>query len=399
MDAPLKFEILAIDKTEESEIQTKQNLLYSLLSNSFLWKGKDASLGHQNWQINCESLNVKVNQLQPTTESNEEISYVELGNTFSITVTGSYDLLEPMRIIIIKFLKDRGFKDLYILVDEVSREIAYQIYPLIYQVENLLRAFLVKDMTRREGTNWLDKIWKEMEHKMEKKKKNEIVFGKHIDNRIYLFDFGELGQNIYTHSSGFITKEDIIRKVSELDETPEAIKKLKNEVQTNYQKFFKESFKDKHFQQKWEELEKIRHKVAHNNLFTHDDLTRSKSLFGELMTIIDTAMRTLPTEQLGLEGLEAKEKESNLDLIDITEDEFLKQLREEEEYYSELGGFVSLSRFIQAHLESQKYSVSSAYKLVQELKSQGKIELYKVDNPYNQDKQTTAIRIVREQTD
>ena len=387
MDTPLKFEILAIDTTEKSEIQTVSAFLHGLASISLLSKGKP-ELDDQNGQINLGNLNVKVNQLKPTTEGDEEISYVELGNAFSITVTGSYDSLEPMRIIIIEFLKKREFDVLYVLVDKVSEEIAYQIYPLIYQVENLLRAYLVKYMTRREGTKWLDKISKNVKHmdqKVEKRKNNEIVFGKHIDNKIYLFDFGDLGEIIYTHSSGFITKEDIISKVSELAETPEAIKKLKEEVQSNYQKFFKASFKDKQFQQKWEDLEKIRHKVAHNNLFTHDDLTKGKSLSEELITIINTAMETVPTERVGLEELEAKEKESNLDLTDITEDEFLKELRDQEEYYSGQGGFVSITRFIQAHLESQNYSVSSAYKLVKELKSQGKIELYKVDNPYNQD--------------
>ena len=44
-------------------------------------------------------------------------------------------------------------------------------------------------------------------------------------------------------------------------------------LETNYIKFFQDTFKDKGFQDKWTQLEEIRHKVAHSNLFTIEDST------------------------------------------------------------------------------------------------------------------------------
>ena len=67
MDTPLKFEILAIDTTEKSEIQTVSAFLHGLASISLLSKGKP-ELDDQNGKINLGNLNVKVNQLKPTTE-------------------------------------------------------------------------------------------------------------------------------------------------------------------------------------------------------------------------------------------------------------------------------------------------------------------------------------------
>jgi len=75
-----------------------------------------------------------------------------------------------------------------------------------------------------------------------------------------------------------LLKEDILKRINELEETPQAIRTLKEQLQSNYQKFFRESFKDKGFQEKWERLEKLRHKVAHNNLFTASDLEEGKEL-------------------------------------------------------------------------------------------------------------------------
>jgi hypothetical protein len=252
-------------------------------------------------------------------------------------------------------------------------------------------------MTTRVGPKWWENIaTSELNQKVHNRKKNEIEFSQHIENKAYLIDFGDLGKLIYAHSSGFTSQEDIIRKISNCEETPEAIKRLKEETKSNYQRFFKESFKDKKFQEKWEELEKIRHKVAHHNLFTKSDLERGKQLSNELFEITNNAIDSVDKVTLRSEEREAIRDSfaSQEMLTKISEGELLEELQQQEAHYSQRSnGFVSLSKFVKGHIASKDYDVLSAYKLIEELQAQGKVQIYSVNNPYSEYK-TKAIRML-----
>src|SRR5207249_2726998 len=117
----------------------------------------------------------------------------------------------------------------------------------------------------------------------------ETYFAPKIDNKAYLIDFGELGKIVYAQSSGFISRDDIIKKVLLLIPNEESVNKIKEEIQSNYTKYFKETFKEAGFQSKWEILEKIRHKVAHNNLFAVEDQQTALNICAELIDIIENA--------------------------------------------------------------------------------------------------------------
>ncbi|MGK7956665.1 MAG: Swt1 family HEPN domain-containing protein [Crocosphaera sp.] len=291
----LSFEILALDTSDNASIKSELDLLYLFRSYGELWE--NASLHEQNLIITDGDASVEVQKVN---------SDVGVDKTFLIKIIGNYGWLEPKRINILNFLYSQNFDYLYVLSDQVSQQIACTLYPLIYQVENALRTYLTKFMLTKVGVNW----WKitatnELSKKVNDRKNNEKDFSEFIDNKLYLADFGDLGQLIYKHSSGFITKEDILKRITEVEETPEAIRKLKSELQSNYQKFFREQFKDNNFQKKWEEMEKIRHKVAHNNLFTNSDLERGKKLFEDLINIITTA-----TEEVDKVILQEQEKDA-----------------------------------------------------------------------------------------
>ncbi|MEG4084764.1 Swt1 family HEPN domain-containing protein [Microcoleus sp. POL10_C6] len=398
MDNNLKFEILALNRPEQSSILSECELLYSLRSKSLLWK--TPSFDETNLRITENTNTLEVKGVKANTGIDEEFSkYAEPSQAFLVTVTGNSDWLEPKRKLIVEFLQQQKFNHLYVLIDQVSEQIACEIYPLIYKVENLLRAYIVKFMTTRMSPKWWDDTaTNDLKQKVKDRKNNEKEFAEYIDNKIYLIDFSDVGKLIYFHSTGFTSKEDIISKISEIEETPEAIRKLKQEIQTNYQRFFKDSFKNKNFQQKWEELEKIRHKVAHNNLFTNSDLEKGKQLAKELLEIIDTAIKSVDEVTLRPEEVEAIQESfpTQESFTEITEGELLTELREQEGYYSNRpNAFVSLSRFVTIHLSGKSYSVPSTYRLVKELEAQQKVEVYYVDNPYNQAQKTAAIRIAQ----
>jgi Apea-like HEPN len=382
----MTFELLALDTGDASTIQTESNLLHSLLGNGRLWQHPRLDYA----RIVDGDLAVAVVPVAADPELQ-----ATLNKAFLIRATGSITSLEPLREPLAEHLKCQSFDRVYILADEVSESIACQVYPLIYKVENLLRAYVIKFMTTRLGPQWFEKTaTSELNKKIHQRKGNEEVFSRHVDIKAYLIDFEDLGQIIYAHSSGCTTKEEIIRMISEVEETPEAIRALKAHLQSNYQKFFKETFKDKGFQAKWEALQKIRHRVAHNNLFTSADLDRAKEIAQELRELIQEAIRLVDEVTLAPDEKEAI-KESLVDrgLFDvITEDKFLEELREAEAYFSLNNAFVGLQHFVKTHLGERGYDYRASYELVQRLEKQRRIEIYKVDNPHG-DHPTSAIRI------
>jgi Apea-like HEPN len=396
MSNELKFELLALDTLEKSVVCKEVNLLHAFLANGSLWN--NAILDLPKFRIKDGNVTLEVQRVKGDAEADTELS-----RAFLVTVKAESSWLEPRRKPILELLKDRKFDYLYILLDQVSEEIANVLYPLIYKVENSLRAYLVRFMTIRIGPKWWEiTATNDLTYKVQQRKNNEKEFSQFIDNNAYLIDFGDLGKLIYAHSSGFNKKEDIIRKVSDLNEDSEtlkdAVQRLKKELDSNYQKFFSESFKQKDFQKKWEELEKIRHKVAHNNLFTNADLKQGKQLSEELIEIIDIAVQKVDEVALHSEEKEAilESLASTVVLNDITESELLKELKQREEYYSARGGgFVSLSNFVRVHLVAKGYDTSLTYQLIEDLRDQKKIESYYVNNPYNNSSQTLAIKLAQ----
>lgn len=386
------FELLVLDTVEQSVIQSEINLLYSLVSVGSLWEAPQ--IDAQNFTITDGEVILEAKRLTA-----DEASSTDINKAFLITASGSYEWLEPRRKLVVEYLSNQNFDYLYILKDQVSENIAQTIYPLIYQVENLLRAYIVKFMTTRVGPKWWGiTATNDLKQKVKSRKNNEKEFSQYIDNNAYLIDFGDLGKIIYAHSSGFTSKEDILEKVFNLKETPEAIRSLKRELESNYKRFFEKSFKDKKFQEKWENLEKIRHKVAHNNLFTNSDLELGKQLTKDLLEIINTAINSVDKVPLRSEEKEAIQDSFASQGIfeDISEEELLEELRQQEAHYlKHKDGFVSLSRFVKGHLSSKGYDISSVYELVEALEDKGQVEVYYVDNPYSQ-YNTAAIRSITE---
>jgi hypothetical protein len=386
MDPLLKFDLLALDIDEESPIKSEINMLHSLLGNGTLWKHPRLDDAHA--RISDEGLTLTVQSVV----GDPDLKMV-LHRAFLIKINGRFSEVEPLRKPLAEYLRKQSFELLYILTDEISERIACKIYPLIYKVENLLRAYLIKFMTMRLGPHWWEiTATNDFKNKVQQRKDNEQVFAQHIVNKTYLIDFRDLGQIIYAHSSGFKSKEDIIKSISLIDETPEAIRTLKEQLQSNYQKFFKETFKDKGFQAKWELLEKIRHKVAHNNLFTAADEAQAKSIADELSTIIKEAMSKVDAVTLAAEEKEAI-KESLVDQDFLTEDEFIDELRAAELYFAKNNGFVGLKHFVQTYLGDKGFDYRVSYDLVSRLEKEGKVEIYPVDNPREGYPPTSAIRI------
>ncbi|MEG3438084.1 Swt1 family HEPN domain-containing protein [Pannus brasiliensis CCIBt3594] len=305
-DNLLVFEIFAFDTSNQSHFKTPHELLHLLASNNSLWKGTP-QIDDNNRQIKDDCIEIGINPIKFDQDSeNKDIK------SFSIVVKGKYEFLESKRILILKFLNDQKLKTQYIVKDEISKEIAIQIYPYIFRAENSLRAYITKFMTTKIGVKrWTEEAGKVNGNKTAYKN-NGKEFATYIDDTLYERNYDELDKYIYGISSGCMTTKDLIEKINELDEeNPEEIRKLKEAIKSNYYKFFKESFKDKKFQQNWEDSYKIRNKVAHNKLFTQKDLEEAKKIYQDLIQTIEGAEQELDQLILTPEEVISIQKEVN----------------------------------------------------------------------------------------
>jgi hypothetical protein len=392
MKTKYTFEILCLDASGTSVIKSEENLTYSLLANHELWinpNKRDNSIIDDKQNI---SLNIK--QL-----SKEEESDLNVKNTFLIRIKGDFDPMEQFRIKIVKYLNNQGYNQIYILLDEVSSEISCRIYPKINLVENLLRKYVMKFFITKLGPSWWNVTAdSEMKKKVNTRKNNETFFSGYIDNKAFLIDFGELGKIVHSQSSGFISREDIVSKVLGLEESPAAIKNLKKELESNYTKFFQDTFKEKGFQTKWEDLEKIRHKVAHNNLFTRIDLNNADTLTKELEEIITNANSKIDGITFSIDEkvtIQENIASTFATYQVISEETFLEKLTDSERWALKTrDNFISLKHFVTNYLGAQGYDYRTSYDMVNVLEQKGLIELYEFTSSNNL-YPITAIRKVK----
>jgi hypothetical protein len=272
--------------------------------------------------------------------------------------------------------------------------------------------------TRFGGTWWKLNASEKMAEKAKMRKKDEVVFGKHIDNSAILIDFDDLGEIVFEQTSGFLTREDIETRVSQLPENVDALKALKADLQSNYHKFFKGAFADRDFKAKWNKWFYLRNKIAHTNLFTKEDLADGKQLADEIIAIITEADESKEQPVLTQSEREAIQEQviakaeksdglpppppeptSSSFSMEITEQEFLDELAQQESFYqARPDGFVGLTRFLRFHLAELGFDENSARSMLNRLQRENKIEVYYVSNPYDSASKTAALRSVMSPT-
>lgn len=405
----MNFEMLVLDSGRKTRCEDASSLLFAIRGCSQLWNAPN--LNETNLEITDGDISLRVAD-QTANVSNEASSKTRV-RAFSIILSDEFDAIEPLRLPIVEYIEEQNFEHRYITKDEVSEKIACDLYPYLYRVENKLRGYLTHFMTTRFGGSW----WKltaskEMDDKTKVRKKNERTFGKLIDNSAFLIDFDELGELIFEQTSEFPTREAIANRVMQMPETIDALKTLKSDIQSNYHKFFKTAFADRDFQSKWKKWESFRINIAHTNLFTKDDLTDGKKIADELIKIITDAdelqqpvisqvEREAVQEQIiartadvdSLPPISSKVSMPITQPSSLVEEEFLDELRNQEEFYAERSnGFVGLVRFLRFHLTELGHNESSAREMLDRLQKEDKVEVYYVDNPYDSSATTAALR-------
>lgn len=397
------FELLCIDSKGQTVITSTDNLLNRLIGNGVLWE--KAELKGNN--IVDTNLGIKLTSM--VIENNPDTAKI----SFLLKVEGDVKLA-GFRKPLVKYLKDEKFDFIYILTDEVSKEISTNLYEGLNTIENLLRKYLTTFFATRLGPKWWDDVANdELNKKVRDRKNNETVFSKQtingkeetlVDTKSFLIDFKDLGEIIYRVSAGNLKSDNIIKQIEKLDESDtenlsEAVKNLKNEIKTNIKKYFPE-FEKIEFQRKWEFLYSIRNKVAHNGLLTEFDEEDAKKYLEEL------------TDFLNKQNDEIGQLEFDPDEIAIYQENIVKQSSRyakitKQELAWELykmddwsrrnkRPFISLKYFVAEILGIKGYDIGASYNIINELQDEGFVEIYNYSDPTGtHSTQPTSIKIMK----
>lgn len=304
MSGNFTFELLCIDP---KDIVNQEAFVHALSYSKDLWNGKSPIITQdKNGDPFIKGEEGMLITILPVDTSKILTDLVDAA--FVLRVESKYfESLEPFRQRLLRHLRDSlKFAHLRILKDDISSEIANQLYPKINAVENLLRRYLIKFFFQRVGMNWWDvTATQKMIEKVKSRQRNRSnQFSYFINSDIEFADFDDLGLLIYKQSTGFNEPEKVLELLEHID-TIEDLNELKSNLQGNYTKYFKKFFRDKDFEKLWKEMSRIRNKVAHQATFFHSELKRGKELSTSLTRIITDAEQHIDEIVLSLKEKKA----------------------------------------------------------------------------------------------
>ncbi|WP_210411780.1 HEPN domain-containing protein, partial [Klebsiella pneumoniae] len=174
-----------------------------------------------------------------------------------------------------------------VLWDDVGRYYANKAYPLINEVENVMRKLIGKFMLINVGMDWSrETINTNLAEKIKKFDGDDRYL-----NDLHKLDFIHLSEVLFKNKRD-ITLEELDRIISKQKIDESDIAKIKKYIPTsNWEKYFSSLIETKsgELEEKWERLYKLRNKVAHNIFISKQDFCQMKRLAGDVKSVLDAA--------------------------------------------------------------------------------------------------------------
>ena len=177
------------------------------------------------------------------------------------------------------------------LWDDVGRIYAEKAYPLINEIENLMRKLISKLMLIDIGKKFSRYIMHdELFKKIEEYKDEELYV-----NDIYKVDFIHLEQILFKKKR-HISLEELDRVLCKTDFNEDDKSKIRKYIpssiwENHFSSIMEE--KDKNLQEKWKILYDLRNKVAHNRYLKKEDFKKIQGICLDVREIINRAINKL----------------------------------------------------------------------------------------------------------
>ena len=377
-----KFELLCVDSNQRASITTERGLKYNLMSNEKIWK--DAV--YDDRYLEDRKLGIKLYA--------EAINQADSGKNgfartaFKITMVGVFDVIESLRYEIVQHIKSMNFDKVFVLTDEISENIAQNIYPQINKVENALRKYLIMWLEEQGQQSLSDAfmVWKSDNRNasLDTTSNNFIAL---TDNRVYQINFHDLGEMADSTNETTADYDQIINLIEEAEEIGD-LQKIKDYIRAN-SSAGDDILQRGYFKQKWQALSRIRQKTVDNHLLVLQDYVEAEKLIDELLITLDDATNQIfePVKpKITIERPVSKpvyqspSPSFNPMMYILTEEELLKAFDETQHWASRTAdGFVGLKHFLVNVLGNKRgfaYAPSAA--MVNALVDRGVFEIFDV---------------------
>ncbi|HHT7153718.1 hypothetical protein BK718_01260 [Bacillus thuringiensis serovar andalousiensis] len=275
---PLRVEYLIIVDTKNSFCSNEEAFNNLLKSNS------DISIEGEKLRYNQVEVNYKVhtNRLE---NGNQRYFHIEFRFDDLSMIEDFEDALRAVRDLLHKTNNKPQ-----ILWDDISFYYSNKAYPLIYEVENLMRKLITKFMLTNVGLGWAKENVPEEVKKSVRESKDETP------DYLYKTDFIQLKDFLFEKYSPLSINKLIEKLRSTKDLSELTLKELKIFVpDSNWEKYFSELVEcdDRYLSKRWERLYKLRNSVAHNRGLSRNDYNEVVKYCEEVGQTIQKAINSL----------------------------------------------------------------------------------------------------------
>lgn len=231
--------------------------------------------------------------------STHKFFHLKLINTASENKSEFLSALKVIRKILSKVNNNQPPE---ILWDDISSEYAIQAYPVIHELENLMRKLITKFMITKVGLSWTkDNIPKEVAESIKKANSSKK------QNYIYDTDFIQLSNFLFKDYT-VARVEEFIEKIKKANEVSDLnLDELKKIVpQSNWTRYFNPIVEctSEELSSKWDKLYSLRCKVAHNNFMEEEDFNNLLKTSDSVKSIIQDAINNLDKVSINEEDKE-----------------------------------------------------------------------------------------------
>jgi len=254
-------------------------------------------------------------------------------------------------------------KKIQTLWDDVSFYYANKSYPLIHEIENLMRKLITKFMLTSVGLSWTKSTIPE-----DLKTKATVI----EDNYNYLYetDFIQLANFLFDEYRT-IDAKSLIEKLKDITSVEEiVIDEIKGFVpKSNWDRYFAEYVDCEHsyLRTRWEKLYKLRCKIAHNNVVSINDYDQVVKLVDEIKPKLEKAIENLDRVEVP-----ANDRENLAESVAINANtlygEYIQLWKEVEKLIYDIFNLWLDKKMSQEDRRSIRYNTSKMIKLLVENK-------------------------------
>lgn len=194
-------------------------------------------------------------------------------------------------------------KPVYVLWDDIGFYFAQLAYPVVYEIENIMRKLITKFMLTTAGIAWTnDSIPQEVAESIRTKA------SKNSFNYLYETDFIQLSNFLFKEYTSMNTKNftDRIRSAKALQDLQ--LEELKLIVpRSNWERYFSKivNCESDYLRLRWDKLYERRNQVAHNKSINKGEFDEITRLIGEIRPKLQEAISKLDQITVSPEDREA----------------------------------------------------------------------------------------------